>query len=565
MLIHKITVDNFMAPGRAELELPESGITVLTGHNGAGKSRFIEAVAYAFFGETLREEDPWIEGVAGEVAVLSDIGDVARRVTKGGSKTLFWNGEKADTAGRTKERIKAATPAYDFWRRTHVFSSDQAAHFSSATDGERKRIMEMLLGMEVFDRAQREALDALSAANAAVSEAATEVAKAEGRVNVARAKEQALRTAYPAFVPSAAPVAPECDPLLLQKIERAKQDLGLAKEKRTDAVRASAQAVHTPAAAIGDQRRVLQAIEAKLELARAGQCSECEQPWHGASVEELEQEAGDAAWKLEALEQEDRELKDVITRKGAEATAEWRKLDERIRQLETQLAAWERQSAAQQAVAAQRQRWEEQEARRLADWERGSKEHAAKVARAHAELLTLADELEDLRLHQTELGAKAAELQVASALLGVKGLRGHVLGRALDGVEAVANYWLGQIAPGRALTVRAEGDAGKITIGLHGFGGGKYKAASAGERRRVDAPLLLALAEVAGHGSTRGTLFLDEVFDALDRDGRALVCQALAEIGQTQSVVVVTHQEDLARAIPAVQRFEVTYGQLKGI
>jgi DNA repair exonuclease SbcCD ATPase subunit len=140
-----------------------------------------------------------------------------------------------------------------------------------------------------------------------------------------------------------------------------------------------------------------------------------------------------------------------------------------------------------------------------------------------------------------------------------------VLGRALDGVEAVANYWLQQIAPGRALTVRAEGDAGKITIGLQGFGGGKYKAASAGERRRVDAPLLLALAEVAGHGNHRGTLFLDEVFDALDRDGRALVCQALAELGQTQSVVVITHAEDLARAIPAVQRFEVSAGELRAI
>lgn len=565
MLIHKITVDNFMAPGHAELELPEAGITVLTGHNGAGKSRFIEAVAYAFFGETLREEDPWINGVAGEVSVLSDIGDVSRRVTKGGAKTLFWNGQKADTSSRTKELIKAATPAYDFWRRTHVFSSDAAAHFSGATDGERKRIMEMLLGMEVFDRAQRLALDEVSAANASVQAAALEVSRAQGRVNVARAKEQALSGAYPAFVPRSAPSAPECDPLLLQKIERAKQDLGLAKEKRTDAVRSSARALHTPAAEIAAQRRVVEDLERKLALARAGKCSECEQDWHGEAVADLEQATGDAAWKLTALEAEDLERKQSIERAGAEAAGVWRQLDEKIRQLESQLSAWDREAAAQQALASERRRWEEEEHRRLDDWAQAKADYEVRQARAHAETLGCTDELDELQDQLDALGTQVSELQTASAILGVKGLRGHVLGRALDGVEAVANYWLGQIAPGRALTVRAEGDAGKIVIGLHGYGGGKYKAASAGERRRVDAPLLLALAEVAGHGMTRGTLFLDEVFDALDRDGRALVCQALAEIGQTQSVVVVTHQEDLARAIPAAQRFEVTHGQLKVI
>ena len=565
MLIQRISVSNFMARGDAVLELPEAGVTVLTGANGAGKSRFIEAVAYAFWGETLRDADPWIDGLAGEVSVLTDIGDATRRATKGGSKTLLWNGQKADTNSRTQELIKAVLPEFDFWRRTHVFSSGEAAHFSSATDGEKKRIMEMLLGMEVFDRAQRECLDELGELNAQMQALNTDVARAEGAVNVACAKLSA-HGVYAPWEPGEPPVSPEADPLLLKTLEREKQALQLLEQQASTAATQRAPVPSTEQAQqLASARAAAHHAEHQLELARTGHCQECGQVWAGAPVAELEQAAGEAAWTLEALEQTYTEERARIEAEGAARTQRWRQLDADRRASAQRVQGLEKQAAAQLAAASAHQAWQAAEDARALAWERGRVAHETKCTQLCSAAMVLEDELNDLTLARDELSRRVFELQVTGVVLGVRGLRGHVLGRALDGVEAVANYWLQQIAPGRALTVRADGETGKISIGLHGMGGGRYKAASAGERRRVDAPLLLALAEVAGHGVTRGTLFLDEVFDALDRDGRALVCQALTELGQTQSVVVITHQDDLARSIQAVQRFEVTNGSLRKI
>jgi DNA repair exonuclease SbcCD ATPase subunit len=563
MLIHKITVDNFMARGSAELELPEAGVTVLTGPNGAGKSRFIEAVSYAFWAETLRDSDPWIEGEAGSVSVLSDVGDATRKITAKGTKTLLWNGQKADTNSRTQDLIKAVCPEFDFWRRTQVFSSGEAAHFSGATDGERKRIMEMLLGMGVFDRAQRAALDALGQANAAVQAAQVDVAKAEGRHNVAVAR---LLGEYAAWRPGVPPVVPPFNALGFSQGQAAEKAIAeLERKKKTAQEQVNRPLDQGRAQPIADLKARLREAEARRDLAAAGKCSKCAQPWHGETPEALEQVAGDIHWELEALEQAQAADANEVRSAATLARLELQRIETELTQTREQLARLAQEDAAFIAASKALKEFESVETAARAEWEAKRNEHEKDRTARRNLAMDLEDELDDLRLALADAETRRDELVQVGALLGVRGLRGHVLGRALDGVEAVANYWLQQIAPGRALSVRSEGDAGKIVIGLKGYGGGKYKAASAGERRRIDAPLLLALAEVAGHGRTRGTLFLDEVFDALDRDGQALVCRALGELGATQSVVVITHAEELARNIPAVQRLEVTNGNLRAI
>lgn len=564
MLIQRIAVANFMARGTAELELPEVGVTVLTGHNGAGKSRFVEAVAYAYWGETLRGADPWIDALDGSVSVLSDQGDATRKITAKGTKSLLWNGSKADTPTRTQELIRQRVCEFDFWRRTHVFSSGEAAHFSLASDGERKRVMEALLGMEVFDRGQRAALDALGAANAALAAAKLDLSRVDGELAVAVAKRDAVGD-DPPFVPGTPPAAPNRDlDELDQQRATVEFDVSSLEVLRSQAAQASrAPFVDEHAETVRQAKLQLGQLEQRLALARAGQCDHCGQAWHGASADELEQQSGDAAWTLSGWEQAQADARAAHDERTGQAALRWRELDQQLTALGValrDLAATRASVVAKQAAV---ERWEAEETKRRADWQAQCAARQALRVRAQALVATLTDERDELQAAVDDAERRVEELKVVGQILGVRGLRGHVLGRALEGVEAVANYWLGRIAPGRALTVRAEGDAGKIVIGLHGYGGGKYKAASAGERRRVDAPLLLALAEVAGAGRSRGTLFLDEVFDALDGDGRALVCQALGEIGQTQPVVVITHQEDLARNIPAVQRYEVVQGALR--
>jgi DNA repair exonuclease SbcCD ATPase subunit len=162
---------------------------------------------------------------------------------------------------------------------------------------------------------------------------------------------------------------------------------------------------------------------------------------------------------------------------------------------------------------------------------------------------------------------EVTELTVCSQVLGLRGVRANVLGRALVGIEAAANAWLSKLAGGNlhlnllsSVERKSGGSQDVIGLEVQGAGGGNgYRGASAGERRRIDVALLLALGEVAAGASGRspGTLFADECFDALDSEGVSAAVTALSELAATRAVVVITHNEELAEALPAVQRIRL--------
>ena len=58
MNVHEIRLTGFMSHDDTAVALPDRGLVVLTGDNGAGKSSLIEAVAVALWGKTLRGTDP---------------------------------------------------------------------------------------------------------------------------------------------------------------------------------------------------------------------------------------------------------------------------------------------------------------------------------------------------------------------------------------------------------------------------------------------------------------------------------------------------------------------------
>jgi DNA repair exonuclease SbcCD ATPase subunit len=147
-------------------------------------------------------------------------------------------------------------------------------------------------------------------------------------------------------------------------------------------------------------------------------------------------------------------------------------------------------------------------------------------------------------------------------------LRSVVLGRALAGAEAVANAWLRRLAGDRPVELRlGADDKGKVLFHVHGFGGEDgYRTASTGERRLIDAPTLLALAELSGgaRGATGGTLFLDEAFDALDAERRTAFAAVLRVVAEQRCVVVATHAPEREALCP-VAKYAVEAGALRRI
>ncbi len=160
MIVERIGMERFMSYTElTHVDLPSEGIVLVTGDNGAGKSSLIEAVSVALWGKTLRGTAPWHDGVQGAVEVSLCDGRVVMRArtAKGKNEVKFRERDltmrEFDTATKAQAALDPIVGSHDVWKRTCVFSSQDAAHFTLATDAERKRLLEKLLGLERFDAA----------------------------------------------------------------------------------------------------------------------------------------------------------------------------------------------------------------------------------------------------------------------------------------------------------------------------------------------------------------------------------------------------------------------------
>jgi len=153
-----ITMRHYMSHDATSVDFPDTGVVLITGENGAGKSSFPEAVSFAFWGKTLRRTNPWQDGKSCSVAVAA-AGVTAKRsrTAKGSTTRLQFTvaGEKPKKFERTKEaqaELETHVGPWDVWRRTHAFSTQDASHFTLATDAERKKLVEsVLFGSNRFD------------------------------------------------------------------------------------------------------------------------------------------------------------------------------------------------------------------------------------------------------------------------------------------------------------------------------------------------------------------------------------------------------------------------------
>jgi DNA repair exonuclease SbcCD ATPase subunit len=510
--VNAIEVGGFMATDAARVELPERGLVVVRGANGAGKSTLAEAIATAVWGSTLRGADPWRDGVPGFASVeLNDGRHVTRLVDKRGKKAVdLGDTEQFATAAAAQTALDGWYGDFTTWRRTHVLSSSDSATFTGASDGERKRLLETLLGLDRFDRALAECRKALRHAQGE---------QAAAQSTLARAAE------------AEAPPDPA--------------DVADARDAQ-DAASREVTACSTAAVQLGKElvgvRTTLAHAKRHVERLRSmGECPTCGQVVTPDTLAQAEAVATEAE---AAAAQADANLAGAVERAEA-ATAEAR---------EALTAARQRFAALQQAHASS------------GAWVRAQAEQTAARAQADAAdgaIVDAEDAVAVARYTATTLG-------LAEQTLGLRGVRATVTAEALAGVQTATNRWLDVMA-GERLRIELRGSterkngaqADTIDFVIVGAGGGKgYKAASGGERRRVDVAVMLALAEVAqaAFAVPSGLLIADEVFDALDGEGVDGVAEALAELARDRCVMVITHSDALAARLPADVRLCAPFG-----
>lgn len=594
MDISRIEVENFMVHDKLVVTLPPKGLVVVTGPNGTGKSTMVEAVAAAVWGRSLRGLDGWRVGQPGSVSVLLRSGArVDRTCDRGGRKRVAWTpagaaeAEKHDTATKAQGSVSAALGDFERWRRTHVFSSQDAAHFSVATDAERKVLIEGLLGLGAFDSALDRAV-----ADLRIQEAAHQKVEQDVRVlqvsydaDMRRMRDavlhhsNAVREAEQSD-PGVDPT-PELDSAKAAQAAQVVEPPGSAKMPEVPPSRAPV--VETLRLAVAAERTAWDVLsEAKSAVSGArrsqasvmgGRCPVCDQ-----STEVLCADRAQMVASAELVQSDAEATVRLATEAVAAVQAELQEIDSQHQIVVAEAVAKalsdarQRQESAQQGMANIIRLERMQVAWRSAVQNQIRALKAVTLAKSavsgFASDASIAEE--SLSVAQDTLRAASIEVGILRAVrevLGLRGARARVLAEALRGLESVANGWMSRLfSHGAALRLSATSElksgavVGAIGLEVEGVGQGGYRSLSGGERRRVDVALLLALAEVASlaAGSTPGTLFIDEVFDALDAEGIAAVQRELGALASDRCVVLISHSPDLVRDLKAVAR--VTFG-----
>ena len=528
MHIQRVYLENFGPHDSLDVNLPKHGLFLITGQNGSGKSTLVEAVSWAIWGKTLRGASMYRKKQHCLVRVYLDYGVIERSRSKSGKGAVSFTDKAGkctefDTAADAQTALVQMVGAADIWRRTHIFSSNDPILFSSASDGDKKRLLETLLGLEKFD-------EALASCRKELVEANKEYGMAEMRLqgietdvlrltqNVASHKESLdalthgeaekfVHTTQEAIDTNQAECQKE-DKACRVEIQRLEQEKDDTKEKFM---------------------RLVQVAKTKKEAVNSiqgGECYTCGSSVPEANLRTLEKGAKEAALAVSAEKQQ---------------------VNQELAGIDANLAKYHADLAQIAGTVGELHNARSQLKLKKS---RGIMEDSLK--RALKEL-----SLQDKRAVKSEKDAaekrKNVEiLKYTEAVLGLKGVRAHVLSNALGGIESATNVWLGRISD-KPMKIRlSASDKGVMALDVEGVGGGNgYKGSSGGERRRIDIALLLALADVAA-GATHadpGTLFLDEVLDAIDDEGVGLLSSALREVASRRPIILITHSETLAHAV----------------
>jgi len=554
MRIERLTLKGVTKHADTTLELPERGIVLVTGDNGSGKSSVIEAVPLCFWGKTMRKADLWNEKLAAKpsVEVVAD-GTTFTRKAKGRVRFTWDGAAKHESTKEAQRDFDDARMTFDHWRRACVLSSADASNFTTATDAERKRLLEALTGVEKLEAGYRAALDRAKAERSTADAAAREVAILTERV--AGIRQRIADAVPPEDVPEPVEVDEEALPGLHEQAADASDDLSEAQAMIREADRRMAAAVAESAAAERERRRI-----------DHDECPTCGQAIPETMKEAAKRLVAESEERARQITQEvEREIETLRT-DMADLRAELDAAQDEIRRIE---------DAKRQASMTQR------ELDRIARLDEVRQAAVAELAQTRTDLAAA-----EARYKAAEVEARTFD--AVARTLSTKGVRAALLSRTIGAVEAAGNAWLGRICDNRlrlhlkpygetkrggikdsvALSIEMTPEAMLVSEDDEpaAFERG-YLNASGGERRRLDVALCFALAEVAevSRGEQHSTIFADEIFDALDAEGRGRVAEALRLLAEDRCVVVVAHDAAEQLRTVASKHLRVIDGTLQRV
>ena len=621
MKIGPVILHNVGPFEHVEFDLSKPGLTGVEGvmhdrpgctSNGSGKSYLVEGVSWVCFDRFMRDRYGKDDVIrlqfrpkgGGELELVTDAGgrparppggsygivhvvggEVPIRIERyrghpqeGNKARLIIDGEDV-TRGRDSMTNSAIEDALGMDFRAFTSSiafgvREDVASFFSATDSERKLILDKLLGMELYAAAQTRARNRLRAVSTELAEGEQMRSTLAGRVEE---QERALATMQGdeegdlMFRWRRARMRVILAQLQRERVEGSVSEAQLGVEAEEEKA-SGAQAAHEEAleahrqdrrtleekrrdkaeergARASDGQRAQEAVDRWSRL--KGRCPTCEQvvprslvahSTRSAIVQRDEAKDGVAAIRRaeESLGASLRALREPLPPDLPELAAARRQLQE----WREELRAWEGNvEGLETAAVAARREFERAEGQRAAIEER---------------ITNLRESLEVVEGEDVEKQAEADRLEFWVEGFGPGGLRSFLIENEIPEINRVATRYAQRLL-GKGTTVRLS-----ATRQLKGGGAREelevaavvpgctitYAGASKGLRKRLDLALLLAFREIVGRRFAKSfdQLFADELFDGLDDAGEESVVELLREISATCPVMLVTHSDVLKAA-----------------
>lgn len=522
-----------------EITFPHQGVVLITGKNGAGKSSIVECCGFALWGKTMRGTAPWNPGAENtSITVDCEVANTGVSVTANqASVRVSVDGKQMElfeTKTKARSYLEKIVGPWDVWRKSSVFSSADSSLFTGASDGERKRLLEGMLGLECFDVALVRCREEKSDVTRALAE---------------NAKQRAIllerQAGFEALIRQAAELAGAAQGEPAASVDQIARSLEQHRQALMDRVTAYNLAVtsrdkHRDALQVATSKRRT-AVYTHEQWLRGKICPTCKRPFEKADPAEGEALNAEA----EVARTEEREVQASFI-EAEKVVVELRSEVESLQRVERVQSAAVESAKGKQAQA--------QRAKRHVD-------------NARAGLLDIEDQIDEIDLVDRQHNAKLVLLSTCEHALGLRGIRVQLLRDAVGALEQLANMWLAKLCDDRSFIQVGFliQDNDRLELRVEGVGAGfGYKATSGGERRRIDIAVLLALGELAAAsaGSGTGTLWFDEVFDALDDSGIDLAVAAIRELAASRCCVVISHNAKLAAQLNPALHLHVMSGEV---
>lgn len=527
MKVQKIFLENFGVHTHTEILFPHTGLVLITGANGSGKSTIIEAVSVCCWGKSLRGETFW-DDQQGSVVVttnaiaISRVGTALKKSLQfdsivGGMFPVF------DTQTKAQDTLNSVIGSLDLWRRTHVLSSADAQAFSLASSSERMRLLETVLALDRFDNAHARALEILKNHKQEIFNVQNKISVLEHSIQSARARLARAEADVHAMVDNIDVGQ------YSERVEVLKQNLVPIREMFELCTNAL---VEEQTAIAVESTEINKAKIALSKILNCSVCPTCSQPITDTVKQALKQNCA-----VTIAQHED-------TLSAAKCASELTKLE--ISAYREQLSKFNDEISTLKNVLNEHETI------------KNTLNYAQKIKeQVQHELQNLLSELAQLKQTSEVLSDQLSHHQLTSETLAPTGARVLIVSNTIKQLQDRANAWLKVFGD---LTVEVvpytERTSGKIVpqINMNVVVNGKklsYAHTSSGERRRVDLAMMLALRDIAiaQRSAEQGTVFFDEAFDALDTSGIDAVSKALLNMTQNQCCVVITHNERLVEQL----------------